>query len=114
VQDDGLVLPLLLLLVAVVVIIRRAAACAAAEAVGGGPDASIVEPDGAVAHGLHLTIIISAAQVDVAKHDAGAGHGVAAGEPDGLGGSARRDVPLMLRYDTSDTATAEVWLAQGR
>jgi len=27
--------------------------------------------------------------------------------------SARRDVPLMLRYDTSETATAEVWLAQG-
>ena len=107
-QDDGLVFPLLLVVVVGVVLIRCTAAGAAAEAVSGGLDATVVEPDGAVAHGLHLAIIISAAQVDVAEHDAGAGHRVAAGEHDGLG------APLMLRYDTSETATAEVWLAQGR
>jgi len=80
-----------------VVIIRRAAARAAAEAVGGGPDASVVEPDGAVAHGLHLAIIIIAAQVDVSEHDAGAWHGVAAGEPDGLG-AARRAGDVTVRH----------------
>ena len=101
-------LSLLLVVVVGVVLIRRAAAGAAAEAVSGGLDATVVEPDGAVAHGLHLAIIISTVQVDVAEHDAGAGHGVAAREPDGLGAL------LMLRYDTSAMATAEVWLAQGR
>jgi hypothetical protein len=63
--------------------------CFPREAVDGGSDAALDDPLGAVADGLHLGAGAGAAEVDVLEHDAAAGRGVAAGEPDGVGARGR-------------------------